>query len=795
MDNVHFPAQAIPYKMKTTAWRKQVVNWAKNRTFQIYAPCRKSVMHKKINYDLITGKLHINDLALILNPENLKGNFIAENIQHYPIMNSKLNVLKGEEIKRPFDYRVIVTNPTAISEKEEEKKNLILKDLQELMTKNIQSEEEMQAATEKIAKYYSYDWQDLREIRANSLLNHYSKELGFPLIFNQGFSDAEIVGEEIYQVDIEGGEPTLKRLNPLKVECIKSGYSNKVEDSDIIILEDYWSPGKIIDTYYDQLSKKDIKYIEELPYSDSSSYDSMDNVDERVGMVNMGEIGLDWNPTESFFWDPTGETSVQMDLMPYDMAGNVRVLKVFWKSKRQIKRVKSYNSQTGEEEYNFYTEDYQANVDLGEEESLYYINQAWEGVLIGEKVYVNMKPRPVQFNRLSNPSRCHFGIIGSYYNLNDDKPFSIVDMLKPYNYLYDVIYDRLNKLLARNWGLIMNVDLAKIPDKWDMDKWLYFAKKMGIAVTDSFREGNKGSATGKLAGLMSGQQSTINADLGNSIQQCINILTYIKQESGELIGINKQREGQISNQATVGGVERATLQSSHITEWIFTIHDDLKKRVLEAFLEVCKIALKGKSVKFQYILSDMSETIMDIEGDEFADCDYGLVVDNGTRAQELEQRLDSLVQAALQNASIDFSTVMKIYGSGSLAEKQRMIENNEKDIQQRQQETQQQQQKIQEQQLQYQQNIEQQKLEMQDKLNQRDNETKLAIANIQKDAQESDGDNMEENGNSEETLEKIREFEEKMNLENKKLSQADAHHKDEITLKKEALKSKNTIKK
>jgi len=59
-----------------------------------------------------------------------------------------------------------------------------------------------------------------------------------------------------------------------------------------------------------------------------------------------------------------------------------------------------------------------------------------------------MRPRVVQYNRLSNPSRCHFGIVGSVYNSNDNKPFSLVDMAKPYNYLYDVIHDRLNKNLA-----------------------------------------------------------------------------------------------------------------------------------------------------------------------------------------------------------------------------------------------------------------------------------------------------------------------------------------------------------
>lgn len=77
-------------------------------------------------------------------------------------------------------------------------------------------------------------------------------------------------------------------------------------------------------------------------------------------------------------------------------------------------------------------------------------------------------------------------------------------------------------------------------------------------------------------------------------------------EMSEVAGITKQREGQIANRETVGGVERATLQSSHITEYLFLIHDDVKKRALEAFLETAKIALKGRSKKFQYLLSDGS---------------------------------------------------------------------------------------------------------------------------------------------------------------------------------------------
>ena len=79
------------------------------------------------------------------------------------------------------------------------------------------------------------------------------------------------------------------------------------------------------------------------------------------------------------------------------------MLKVYWKSRRKIKKVKSYNPETGEEDYNFYPENYIINKDAGEEEQIFYINEAWEGTKIGSDIYVNMRPRVVEYNRLSNP--------------------------------------------------------------------------------------------------------------------------------------------------------------------------------------------------------------------------------------------------------------------------------------------------------------------------------------------------------------------------------------------------------
>ena len=803
MNNIQFPAQQLSMSKKGKSWRKQCVDFADSKLKYNYSSIRNSVLHQKINYDLLAGKIHMDDLQLLCNPDGIKAGFIPDKIQHYPIMNSKLNVLRGEESKRIFDYKVIVTNPNSISEIENNKKEALFEDFKQLIQNTAQSQEEFNAGLDKLMDFYTYEWQDIREVVGNCILNHYVKELNIPLMFNYGIMDAMTIGEEIYQCDIVGGEPTIEKLNPLKVRIFRSGYSNKVEDADMIILEDYWSPGKVIDYYYDSLSKADMAYLENSANQFSQgAIDSMGNVDERYGFINTNMLSEEVDST--VFFDPLGEYSsgITNELVPFDLNGNVRVIRVYWKSRRRIKKIKYYNKETGEEEFTFMPESYITNQYAGEEEESFWVNEAWEGTKIGDSIYVNMRPRVIQYNRLSNPSRCHFGIIGSIYNLNDSKPFSLVDMMKPYSYLYDVVHDRLNKMMARNWGKMTRLDLAKKPNSWKMDKWLYYAKTMGLFVEDSFNEGNYGASTNKLAGaLNSNTQGVIDADFGNNIQQYINLLEFIKLEMADVAGISKQREGEISNRETVGGVERATLQSSHITEWVFTIHDDIKKRVLEAFIETTKIALRGRTKKFQYILPDYSTKILEVDGEEFAECDYGLVVDNSNGSQELSQKIETLAQAALQNQTLSFSTIMKLFMSASIAEKQRFVETDEKRIreeaQQQQQQQMQQQQQLAQQQLQQQQEA----VKKQDEMNQRDNETKITVAEINSQAEMAilqlknhmtEADKLEEQMSPEELqlakdklIQEMEIVDKQLDLSREKMRAEEKRHQDDMALKRQ----------
>lgn len=800
--NVDIPRQQLPYKSKTKKWRKQHLDWADDKSLVNYSPVRKSVQHKKINYDLVNGILYMEDLEYMLNPDRIRSEYIPEKIQHYPIINASLNVLRGEELARVFDYQVVVTNPDAVSDIERNKRDYALSMLDSAVRNTSQDEQTYNARIEELADYFQFTWKDMRELRANRLLTHYWREQSFGQIFNDGFMDALTVGEEIYQCTIEGGQPVLKRLNPMKVRVFMSGNSRKIEDADIVIIEDYLSPGKIIDIYGEQFTPKQVRYLEELPKSvGKGSLNSMDQIDERHAFLPNFMLTDEAGSAGMFYSDLFGDMDGYDRMLPYDMDGNIRVIQMYWKSRRKIKKVKSYNEE-GKEEFHFYTEQYVIDEAAGETEETFWINQAWEGVKIGEDIYVNMGPCPVQYNTLSNPSQCHFGIIGSVYNFNDAHPYSMVDMMKPFSYLYDAVHDRLNKLIARNWGKIIPLDLAKVPHGWEIDKWIYYARANNLAVYNSMQEGPNGLMVGAMNNNYS---AVIDAETGDIIQQHMNILEYIKQEIGDVTGITKQRIGQISSRETVGGVERSTLQSTHITEWLFAMHDDLKKRVLTAFLETAKIAIRGRNIKFRFLLDDGSYELVDIDGDQFCENDYGLVVDNSTGTQKLSQNLEGLAQAGLQNQLLTFSNMMKLYGSASLSQKQRMIENAERRQQQQAQQQQQAAMQQQQQALEMQMQQHQEELALKDKMNQRDNDSRVLASRleaegyIQAAAVKFEGDHMNDGIETPQTedqrlklQESIRQFDRRLAFDERKQREQERANKRNEELKKQSIAKKGS---
>jgi len=306
-----------------------------------------------------------------------------------------------------------------------------------------------------------------------------------------------------------------------------------------------------------------------------------------------------------------------------------------------------------------------------------------------------MGPCEHQFRRLSNPSKCHPGIIGKVYNINEQRAFPLVSRMKSLQYLYNIVYDRLNEALAKNAGKIIELDLGMVPDGWEVTDVITMMKKAGIIVKDSFKIVNEGPAKGTLAGNMGHSgHSIIDAETGQYINQHLSLLEYIRRQIGEISGISEQRLGNVSNRETVGGVERSVMQSSHNTEYWFYLHEESKIEALNVFLDAAKIALKNNSKKRQYILEDYTSEIFNVEDLSFTDADFGVFLTTHPKAQEIDQLFKQNAMQALQANIITFSELMDIFMSNSLTETRRKIERAEKRRQEQQMRQQEQEQAI-----------------------------------------------------------------------------------------------------
>tara|TARA_R110000803_G_scaffold71102_4_gene134152 strand:- start:956 stop:3442 length:2487 start_codon:yes stop_codon:yes gene_type:complete len=684
-----FPPQKLPFKKKDKKWAEQCVEAGEDIAIFRHDGIRQSYQNKVTNYNLANDILDTKDLETVCNPMGIKGASFPAKMQNYPIVNPKIDLLVGEERKRRFDWKVRVKNQDAISKKEKQMQQELLQYVQQLISSEAMDEQQAEKELMEMQKYHLYSFQDLRERTATHILKYLYAYLNLKEEFAKGFEDALIVGEEIYCADIMGGEPILRKVNPLNLHTVRNGESPWIEDSDIIVEDGYHSPGQVIDMYHDVLTPEDVKTIDQGITSSESD-----------GMISIGEREHSW--VLDGILDVEGEATGNRFYGEFwDTEGNIRVTRVLWRSYKKIGKLKYFDEQDGTPQETIVSEAYKLNKESGEEIKWFWINEWWEGTRIGKSIYVKMQPRPLQFRNIDNPSKCSPGYTGIAYNINTSRAKSLMDRMKPYQYLYNVFMYRTEMAFAKAKGRIATLDLAQVPDHWDMDKWMYYAEVNGWAVRDSFKEAKKGAAQGKLAGQMNVQSDTINLELGNYIQQHIMMLSFLEAQVGDIAGVSKQRQGQIENRELVGNVERSVTQSSHITEKWFAIHGNVKQKSLALLLDTARLAWReGNRKKIQYVLDDMSTTMVDMDPVEFSSAEYDIFISNSSADAELLQTIKGLAQSGMQNGLIDFTGIMDIYTTESISDMRRKIEQKEVEKKQAEQQAQEQSQKMQEQQLQ-----------------------------------------------------------------------------------------------
>lgn len=767
-----FPAQKKTDKQKTEKWFQSCVDAGIALIdSKSGGKIRKSKKEMKILYDLLIGKINPEDKKAITNPINIQGYKFPGTARTYPLIAPLQALLAGEERNRTHFLNVGLVNADGISQKQD----FLNKELNQILIKGMQegTKEEIQAKIQEFGKWSKFTYKDKRERMAFQVLEYLNKSLNMDNMFNRGFENLLTVGEVFYVCDIVEGEPTVRLGDPLNFTFIGSNNTPYPEDCSIIIEDGYVNLGTILDEYYEYLTDAQIKSLEEGTASTQSLAKSLWKTPQTIQPdINLDKL-IDENGGIGSIIGLDNLANIGNLSGAYNTDGQIRRTRVLWASMRKI-GILSYLDENGELQKTEVSETYVPNESIGEKVKWVWIKEWMEGTKVGD-FYLKMQPRPVQFRSMTNLSTSNPGIVGVINNINSSKVTSFASALKPLQYMYDEYMYRMQTAFMTSYGNIARLDVSQIPDGWDMDKWMYYATVLKWAVQDPMKEGDEGAAKGMLAGNVNQQSNTFNLDQGNLIQQNMLMLEFIERRANDIAGISPQRKGAISNRETVGGVERAVVQSSHRTEKWFSLQDYARLRTEQILLETAKVAWREKKFKRTYVLDDMSQAVLDFDSKIFNEGEYGVMVNDAKEDTQIKNMITNSMDSLLQRG-IKLSTVLDIARTRDISTAIRRVQYEEEQLEQSQQQQQAAQIKQLDENSKRVENIQLEKIAADERNNVRNNKTKLIIAS--EDPQQNvEKDNEDLKLKEEKFQEDIRIQQEKLRQDEEKLRETIRHNK------------------
>lgn len=652
------PRQKLPETKKNDKWHKQCIDFGESMLEG--NDLRTSLRNKQTNYDLRANIINKNDFEKIINPDQLNLDSLPANFQHIGIENTKINLLLGEYAKRKKNFKAYLSSndEEGISRREKDIKKKYFEFASERIKRDVLDPEELRVELESLNKYIKYDYQDIAEITANKLLKKEFKENNYYFTFLRTFEDLLTVGESIMYIGVLGGKPVLRRVDPRNIFTV-GGNSMFLEDSDVICEFNYQSTGSIIDDYWDVLTEKDIKKLEE----ESNQYNSARSV------VNFGHQGKEVKQSEDCsitLIDSHAQHVKNKFTNTFDSDGNMRVLRTCWRSRRKIGKLKYYED--GEPQYTWVSETYIANESEGEEITWKWVNEWRQGVKLGYDTYVDMGPIAFSGKSMVNKSKGLPPYVGIYNSTNDYHVQSLMDIMRPLSYSYDVAYYKRDLEIATHFGSFTAINASMVPSGWEADQWIHYAKVNKFAFLDPTNEILKGPSQGKSAGAFNTlTAANISVDNSRNVQMFTDLMFHIEDTMGRLAGVSGAREGQIQNREAVNNVEREVTQTSHITEKWFQLDSEFMRRVIKRFLEACKHAYKENPLNGQYILDDMGmETVSNYT--EFIESDFDVHISDSGDDKMLYDSIMQLTHAAIQNGQATLADAITLFKSESVQE-------------------------------------------------------------------------------------------------------------------------------
>jgi hypothetical protein len=684
-----FPDQFKTEKEKQDeSWIKNTMDYFSNKAYAEYVKNRDTFVK---NYDLMKGILRMEDFYQ--EPEVRSFTDVLTSdlelpayVKMYSIITTPVNELVGEISKRPDAFRVKAFDDDSQSEELQFKTDTLQQYVmsqarQQIMAKAVMEgneipEEELEQMTMQQVQDQLDSYTSVAEKWANHILTCQKAEFNLKEKSEDAFRDMLISARQFYHIYEDNSKLgfNIEVANPKNTWFLTTPDRKWISDptgraqgayaaGTVQVME----LSEIIESIPD-LTKEEIDHLrsslqdyglinvresnlgnpDAIPGQDSVMYDTFDPLVLQTRMIIESEMKENNDGLKDFLGLTNNVSSFGYKYV---------VVRSYWISKRKIGKL-IYIDEMGNEQSMLVDETYKSGT-MPTQQSLEWgwINEWYQGTKIGPDIY-HIKP----FKLLN-----YCPIIGTTYEVKNTEAKSLVDLMKPFQVLYNVCMNQLYKLLEKEVGKVQLMSLRHIPIPKDgdaqdaLDIWEMEARNRGVVFIDDSPENMKSPSSFN-------QFTALDLTRTQEIQSRYQLAQQLKAECWELVGMSRQRMGSVSASESATGTNTAMQQSYSQTEPLFVAHEYVMGQLYQAIIDAALYVESSKPQStLSYITNEGEAAFVQVNGSDLKFRDLKVFLTNRPEDTQMFNELRQLAQPLMQNGGSLYD-VIELYSTKSMRE-------------------------------------------------------------------------------------------------------------------------------
>ena len=611
-------------------------------------------------YRLLEGVLNEQDYNYVLNPYNTtidRYKRFGAKLRNYDIISPVVNLYQGEYGSRFKNFTVLESNDGQDNEYKQGLNDLILdyyrqKTINDVNALGIDTGADSveQGNLEDTINSYNEDYDENRIISGQEILEFIYNDQDLDDKHQDAFRDWLVAGRTFTYKGIHHDDIDYEVVPPWQITVPEHTNSNFSEDAPWVVRRQVMTSNQILDRWHGKLTEQQVNWLET-----EGRYDTFGHT---AGYVNLQS---EWISDR----DDYGRKSILQEVH------GIEVFHVQWRTFKKVGLLTTIDElgQVVEIEVD---DTYRMKKDQGDVSIEWdWQSEVWEGWRVGyeySNIYLDVRPLPYNRMELNNSSAQKLSYNGRINKSVAGNILSVVTAGRPYQLIFNILHYQLEKAINKNKGKVMVIPQGVIPkgiNGWDEEKFMYYTDASGMLIIDE---------TQPTAGLALQAIKPLDLSLGQFAKESIELMQSVKQEFWDLIGMNRQRYGDIKASEGKGTSEQAVYRSAIISDELFRKFEKFQEKDYAGLLDLSKLAyLDGK--KGKYVNSQGREAFLSLNADDALyklESDYNVHVKNSRQESENIQMAKEFGFSLGQNG--DAKTMLELIESTNFTKTKKIIE-------------------------------------------------------------------------------------------------------------------------